>query len=291
MRKIIASTALLLSTPLAAQDGYAPFGRDPSDPVSSFALRDKAGNEQHHLVRPAPAPGRIEAERCMPKTRLCFSINERDEQGRPLLRVRVFGGSSDRSLPLDLTTGDAAGLAVWSLAIRRAPHEEADAVGESMIVGVEATQRLVYSGGAAHTTVLWLYRIDNAGTANAFAQQLLSVPFDAERSIRACFNEEDEKRRHHACLDQTSVKAMLVLDADNAEPMPRLIYHVATGSYPSDMPFRAPEELPERLAKSDLVDYRHPVCSYDRKLAWNPATARYEFDRPAPDCHLFGLER
>ena len=36
-------SALLMAAPLAAQDGYAPFGRDPSDPLSSFAARDKAG--------------------------------------------------------------------------------------------------------------------------------------------------------------------------------------------------------------------------------------------------------
>ena len=291
MRALAALTALLLTVPLAAQDGYEPFGRDPSDPVSSFAIRDKAGNEQHRMVRPAPAPGRIEAERCMPRTRLCFSINERDAQKRPLLRVRVFGGGSDISLPLDLAAEDDAGLTIWPLAIRRTPHEESEAAGEPMIVGVEATKRLAYSGGGAHATVLWLYRIDNAGTADAVARQVLSVPLEAEQSIRACFNAKDEKRRHNACLDETSVNAMLVLDADNAEPMPKLIYHVATGSYPSDIPFRAPEDQPERLTKQDLVGVRHPVCSYDRKLAWNPATARYEFDRPAPDCRIFGLER
>lgn len=58
-----------------------------------------------------------------------------------------------------------------------------------------------------------------------------------------------------------------------------------------DIPLRAPEEEPARLSESDKGWAYHPTCSYDRRLTWNPATARYEFDRPAPNCRLFGLER
>lgn len=291
MRQAIVVAVLLLSTPLTAQTGYEPFGRNPSDPVSSIAIRDKAGNEQQHMVSPAPAPGRIEGERCLPKTRLCFSISEVDTEALPQLRVREFGGNSDRSLPIDLVVGDDQKLEIWSLGIRRAGHEASDAAGEAVIIGIEAWDHASYSGGTASKATLWLYQIDGAGTADAVARQVLSVPLNGEQYIRACFNAKDEKARANACMDLTSVEAMLVLDAENAEPMPAMIYRVATGSYPSDIPFREVEDQPKKLTKEDLIPARHPTCSYERKLAWNPATARFEFDRPAPDCQIFGLQR
>jgi len=291
MKAVIVLAALLFSSPLAAQSGYEPFGRDPTDPVSSFAIRDKAGNEQQYMVRPSPTPGRIEGERCLPKTRLCFSIKEVDAEYWPQLRVREFGGNSDRSFSLDIPVDTDQSLAIWTLGIRRSIRNASDAAGDDVIVGVEARNNFAYSGGNAHRTTLWLYRIDRAGTEDAVARQVLSVPIDDFSSIRACFNAKDEKLRHNACLDQTSVEAMLVLDPDNAEPMPAMIYRVATGSYPSDIPFREVEDQPKKLISQDLVSVRHPVCSYERRLAWNPATFRFEFDQPAPDCQIFGLQR
>ncbi|MFY7835685.1 MAG: hypothetical protein ACOVQ0_05330 [Novosphingobium sp.] len=291
MKQTIVVAALLLSTPLTAQTGHEPFGQDPSDPVSSFAIRDKAGNEQQHMVSPAPAPGRIEGERCLPKTRLCFSISEVDNEAWPQLRVREFGGGSDRSLPIDLIVGADQKLAIWSLGIRRAGQEVSRSAGEAVIIGVEAWDHVAYSGGTASKATLWLYQIDNAGTTEAVARQVLSVPLNGEQYVRACFNAKDEKARANACMNLTSIDAMLVLDAENAEPMPAMIYRVATGSYPSDIPFRKVEDQPKKLTNEDLIPAQHPTCSYERKLAWNPATVRFEFDRPAPDCQIFGLHR
>lgn len=293
LERTLSCAALLLAAPAVAQMEYPPFGRDPSDPESSFAMRDKAGNEQLHLVRPAPSPGRIEGERCMPKTQLCFSLNEVSATGQPLLRVRVFGPASDgdRFFPLDVGSDLKGEANLWTLAVRRTPYQEGDAAGEPMIVGVTVSERIGYSGGAAARTRLWLFRIDNAGTDQATAHEVLSVPLEASQSIRACFNEKDEKARHGACLDETSVQTMLIIDPANTDPMPKFDYRVQTGSYPSDIPFRQPEELPKRLTKKDLVHATNSKCSYSRKVLWNPATDRYEFDRPAPECRVFGLEK
>lgn len=296
LRRQLLLTAILSTSsvaPLAAQTGYEPFGRDPSDPVSSFAIRDKAGNEQHHLVRPAPSPGRIEGERCLPKTRVCLSLNETSKEGLPLLRVRAFamGGDGDKSFPLDIGSDLQEDFDLWSLAVRRAPIAGSDARGESVLVGVTVHQRLSYSAGAASRRTLWLFMVDNAGSNQATIREVLSVPLDAGQSIRACFNKKDEKARHNACVDETAVDAILVMNADDAEPMPTFTYRVRTSSYPSDMPFREPQDLPKKLTKKDLVSKEHPICTYERKVAWNPATARYEFDRPAPDCKIYGLER
>jgi hypothetical protein len=43
------------------------------------------------------------------------------------------------------------------------------------------------------------------------------------------------------------------------------------------------------LAAADLTIWRDPECSYTRMLHFNPATERYEMDRPAPDCSAYTL--
>jgi hypothetical protein len=287
IRTVFAALAMIAaSAPAAAQDD--PFGRDPADPVSSFALKDKAGNRQYHMVVPAAGqPG----ERCMSGTRLCFSV-VRGESGAARIHIRDAGQpGGTEALPLDLAADGEADLSIWPLAVRRVPFEEADAAGEAMFVGVLAQERIGYSGGGAHRTMLWLYRVDNAGTGQATARQIVSLPFDAGQTIRACFNKQDEDRRRDACLDETNLATTLLLDEANADSMPKLIYRTIFSSYPGDIPLREPEQQPARLSQSDKVWAYHPHCSYERRLAWNPATARYEFDRPAPDCRLFGLER
>ena len=299
MTKAVARALLaaltLAGSPVLAQE--APFTEDPASAGSSFAMRDKAGNEQRHMIQPAPQPGRVAGERCMPGTRLCFSVNGRSEYGKPMLRVRKVGEAGAAgpftlaALPLDLEADADAELSIWSLGTRRTVTDELDSLGEAVIVGVNVLTREAYSGGAAHQIVLWLYRIDNAGSDMATARQILSVPFSANKSIRACFNERDVRMRHGACLDETDVSALLVLDDSNADAMPRFNYRVFTGTYPSDMPLREPENLPARLTQRDLVQAPYAACSYDRKLAWNPATWRVEFDRPAPDCLIYGLTR
>lgn len=287
---LTATAAIFWTAPLFAQNDA--FGRDPADPVSSFALRDKADNKQYHMV--VPAAGQRD-ERCMSGTNLCFSVIRADPGADPQLRIRDAvrpGAAGEEAVPIDLDAlAKGLELSIWPLAIRRTPFEEADAAGESMFIGVLARERFVYSGGYAHLSSLWLYRVDNAGTGKAVVRQILSVPFDAGQSLRACFNERDALRRADACLNETKLETTLLLDEANDDPMPKLVYRTSFRSYPGDIPLRAPGEEPDQITESDKVWAQHSACSYSRNLAWNPATARYEFDRPAPDCRLFGLER
>ena len=287
--------ALLSATGGLSQNNS--FERDPSDPISSFAMKDAFGNEQQHLIKPAPQEGSLSNEGCMPGTRLCFSINNSNGNGQSVLRVRRINESraqqtnSISELPLDLVAQRHTELRLWNMGIKRIAVDERDADGESLFIGVISNDRLTLSGGGASSQILWLYRIDNAGTAEAQAHQILSVPFGAGRSIRACFNTKDERLRHNACQDELEIVADLVLDPTNDNPMPRLNYSTGVRTYPSDIPLRAPEDLPERLTQADLIWKKNELCSYIRKLAWNPPTARYEFDKPAPDCSIYGMER
>lgn len=274
-----------------------PFGRDPADPVSSFAIRDKAGNLQLRMVVPAPDAHRRKGERCMPGTVLCFSVNEADTLDRIELVVRQFNppGSAQRtsvqSLSLPIELKEDTELSILPLAVRRVGNAPPGGQGEALLIGVLATDRVGYSGGGGSRTMLWLYKLDNAGTPQVVGSQIMSLLHQSGQIVRACFNDRDARKRRGACHDETQVETTLTLDPDNTGVMPRLIYRTAARTWPGSTPRLPAEETPDRLRKSDLVWSSYPQCSYVRSLWWNPVTSRYAFDNPVPDCSTLGWVR
>ena len=293
----LALAGLCAPAAIATQPAPDPFGRDPADPVSSFAMRDKAGNVQLRMVVPAPDADRREGERCMPGTVLCFSVNPADTPDRVELVVRQFNppGSAQRtsmqSLSLPIKLEEDTELAIFPLAVRRVSNAQPAAEGEALLIGVLATDRVGYSGGGGSRTILWLYKIDNAGTSGVAGSQVMSLLHQSGQLIRACFNDRDARKRRGACHDETQVETTLILDTENTGAMPRLIYRTAARTWPGAIPRLSPEETPDRLRKSDLVWSSDPECSYARGLWWNPATSRYAFDNPVPDCNSLGWAR
>ena len=295
----LALAGLCAPAVLATRAAPDPFGRDPADPVSSFAMRDKAGNLQLHMVVPGPDADRREGERCMPGTALCFSVNEADTLDRVDLVVRQFNppGSAQRtsmqSLSLPIELKEDTDLAIWPLAVRRVGGEQRDVQvqGEALLIGILATDRVGYSGGGGSRTMLWLYKIDNAGASGVAGSQVMSLLHQSGQLIRACFNDRDARKRRGACHDETQVETTLILDPENTGAMPRLVYRTAARTWPGATPRLPPEETPDHLRKSDLVWSSYPQCSYARGLWWNPATNRYAFDNPVPDCNSLGWAR
>ena len=62
-----------------------------------------------------------------------------------------------------------------------------------------------------------------------------------------------------------------------------LTYRSVATAYPRTSR-RSQDNSELRLQAADLVRETDPRCSYERTLRYNPATSRYEMDRPAPDC-------
>ena len=65
--------------------------------------------------------------------------------------------------------------------------------------------------------------------------------------------------------------------------MPMALVLAAAATFPRSSR-RSEDNSAARLKRADLVRAPDPRCSYDRVLHYNPATSRYEMDRPAPDC-------
>jgi hypothetical protein len=68
-----------------------------------------------------------------------------------------------------------------------------------------------------------------------------------------------------------------------AGELPVLAYGAVATAYPRGAR-RSGDNSGLRLKAGDLVHEKDPECSYDRTLRYNPATSRYEMDRPAPEC-------
>ena len=101
--------------------------------------------------------------------------------------------------------------------------------------------------------------------------------------IRACFSEQSVKDRREACHDDYNFTATLSGAPDGTSELPALTYRSVATAYPRTAR-RSADNGGLRLKAADLVHEKDPLCSYERTLRYNPATSRYEMDRPAPDC-------
>ncbi len=178
---------------------------------------------------------------------------------------------------------DRSGFALWPQIIREPAMDAARA--EHLTIGLLATSTAMYSGGGGHGERLTLYRIDASSHGKPYLQEVLQVPLSANVLIRACFSEKDYEERRGVCHDEYSFDAKLSLDikAKRTSP-PQLIYQttaVATPGYSR----RSEDNLEKgRLSDEALKPRQDQQCSYRRIIAYNPVTARYEFDRPGPEC-------
>lgn len=107
--------------------------------------------------------------------------------------------------------------------------------------------------------------------------------WDSSLMIRACFSEDDMKLRRGACHDEYGFTGTLAAGTPGAAELPTLICRSVATAYPQTSR-RMSDNGGAPLKKSDLVKWQDPECSYERVLRYNPATSRYEMDRPAPDC-------
>jgi len=101
--------------------------------------------------------------------------------------------------------------------------------------------------------------------------------------IRACFSEKDMKDRLEACHDEYDFGATLAAAPAGADAFPTLSYRAVATAFPRTSR-RSTDNSEKPLERADLVRAQDPACTYDRILRYDPATARYEMDRPAPDC-------
>jgi hypothetical protein len=183
---------------------------------------------------------------------------------------------------------DHQAMKLWPQIIREAslePARDGEETGETISIGVLSMFSTMYSGGGAHSEKLTLYRLEHSPYGQPLQQEMLNVPWSGSVMIRACFSEADMENRNGACHDLYDYDATLTLDSQYPkESPPRLIYQTKAVATPGNSKRSEDNSSGKKLSDKDILPRTDEECTYRRFVAYNPVTARYEFDRPGPDC-------
>lgn len=259
----------------------------PQTPSSS----DAAGNSMGGLHRLPQMSDKAEKDTapevlCTFDNQWCESIEHDPANGVRVLSV--YDGTKPQSEQQVqryelMAPDDSATLSIWPQIVLLAPDETGR---RAALVGVETRISTGYSGGGASATRLSLIRVDIMGSPPM--GEVLDLPLEGSAMIRACFGEKDMKQRAGACHDEYKFIGKLEL----AEPQgrhPAFTFTTRAETYPGKVSRNADSLSAPPLTKKDLIWSVDPLCSYRRTIRFNPATDRYEFDTPAPDCSEFTI--
>jgi hypothetical protein len=242
-------------------------------------------------AQPAVAPDPVvialvagEGDRkCLPDKSLCLDVPGGAETGDGglVLTAPQTGNADDLALPYG--RGDGQSLSLWPHLIAVPSAEGAAADSRQYLMGVVVGTSTMYSGGGGNGSRLHLLRLDTTPSNTRLGEEVLDVVWDSSLMIRACFSEQDMKDRREACHDDYNFTGALSAGPAEAGELPALTYRAVATTYPRTSR-RSEDNSGVRLTAADLVHAKDPECSYERTLRYNPATSRYEMDRPAPDC-------
>lgn len=255
-RLMIAVAAVLMSacTPPAQEEAAAP-----ELPAVTLPMADAAGNRMEVLTE---QDGRW----CSGDGVWCVT---RGESAVTFTR----NGADTELLTFDESTGTPE---VWPVIVR----EPNDA---SVVIGLGWTQSQMYSGGGGDATKMTLYRITQG---SALIPEVGTWPSRANITIRACFDEDDQRARREACVDDYSFVGQLALDTENASGPPRLLLSTLATSYPGVRSRSSDSTTDAPLQESDLFIARDDTCSYRRAMVWDEESFAYDSEPPACEDYL-----
>lgn len=223
--------------------------------------------------------------RCLPDQTLCWSIKPLDDGKGWMLHQQSGPNRAERDVALSIPKDDDhSSVTLWSQVIT-APAKDSDgSTPPSLLIGIVVETRTMYSGGGGAARWLKLYSLDRQYGTPELGNEVLAVPISANKLIRACFSEQDYKRRRNACHDEYGFEATLDVVQGAAAGWPRLTYVAKADGFPDGASLDRDSTADRPLKKRDLVRAADPVCSFTRTATYNPLTERYEFDSPSPDC-------
>lgn len=220
--------------------------------------------------------------KCLPDKSLCLDVPGTDAGDSSLVLSAPDNGEGD-DLSLPFARGDGQTLNLWPNLIAVPSPEGAAPDSRQYLMGVLVSATAMYSGGGGNGSRLHLLRLDTTPSNTRLGDEVLDVVWDSSLMIRACFSEQDMKDRREACHDDYNFTGALSAGPAEAGELPALTYRAVATAYPRTSR-RSQDNSGQRLKAADLVHEKDPECSYERTLRYNPATSRYEMDRPAPDC-------
>ncbi|MFJ3461231.1 hypothetical protein [Achromobacter spanius] len=140
-----------------------------------------------------------------------------------------------------------------------------------------------FSGGGFERRDLYLYDV-NLGEQTG-ASLVLVMPYTADASIRACFNEADQEKRAGQCSDVYQFKASL--KALPGKELPDLQVQTQATRSPAGASRFADSSARPALTKAQLAPQADKQCSYTVTYTWKDSDASYQPATPLPDCAEF----
>lgn len=260
MKRLIIAAAALAAA--CSQPGAAPEQETPSLDAPTLPMADAAGNRMEALTE---QNGRF----CSSDGAWCVAI------GESAVTV-THNGQNVELAGFDAETGAPT---VWPVIIREGRNDQ------SVQLGLAWQAREMYSGGGGEATNVTLYRL-TPGSADA--PDVLTWPLSANKLIRACFNEADQRERRGACHDEYNFQGQLALDTDNANGPPRLVLTTLATTFPGDISLSDDADQRPPLQASDLVTVTDAECSYRRLLTLSDGA--YVYDALPPACEDYQLQ-
>ncbi|KRA00645.1 hypothetical protein [Achromobacter sp. Root565] len=140
-----------------------------------------------------------------------------------------------------------------------------------------------FSGGGFERRDLYLYDV-NLGEQTG-ANLVLVMPYTADASIRACFNEADQEKRAGQCSDVYQFTASL--KALPGKELPDLQVQTQATRSPAGASRFADSSARPALTKAQLAPQADKQCSYTVTYTWKASDASYQPATPLPDCAEF----
>lgn len=152
---------------------------------------------------------------------------------------------------------------------------------KTIIFGAIDNKSDMYSGGGANYQVLNLF--ETVPGESALTRLILSIPFSANKMIRACFGEDDYRLRRGACHDEYRFDAELKLSGRVQNGRPIFSYQSTATDFPRGSSLDK-DNSGIRLRQADIVTVRNPKCSVRRSFIYRMADNFYHPNQELPDC-------
>ena len=246
---------------------------------NSFAQKDASGHLLAYLTEGEDLPQKLDQSYFgLPNTGLIMSVHQ--NEGQIKLRFEAEGELTYEA-PVALSLDPKAKVSAWPMFVKLnglTPEQ-----GYAYLLGVVVERSAGYSGGGASERWLHLLRVDNPGAEAVRAREVLTLPLTADKLIRACFSEQDEKTRQDVCHDHYEFEAFLRLDEKHQGDWPAFVYQTQANAQP-DPKALSGKTSGQSLATEDLARKGDLACSFQSQVQFNPMSRRYEMASPGPDC-------
>ncbi|HEL3816362.1 TPA: hypothetical protein UMY79_003270 [Stenotrophomonas maltophilia] len=252
--------------------------------------RDAAGNVMEPLGQVLDAAG---VRHCTADGAWCVRVQPVANDGDRPTTLEVSERGAAKGDPhvyhVSIDVPQESELKLWPWIVRLAPGVGSDAVvtdpqqraRQNVLVGGIVSFSSMYSGGGADASTLQLARVRHLQDDIQVDDDVLTVPWQGNASIRACFSEQDARQRAGACHDEYSFSAKLGLDPA-AQAMPVLRYQTVATRFPAGASRFEDSLAKGPLKKKDLRTEQDPACSYTRLFRFSEGM--FHPDQALPDC-------